>query len=194
MHPARLDLRINQGATLRKPLLMMQPVYRYKPIAAIQATAPLLLTVADHDLAGDWPIWIEGVTGWGDLSRDKTRQPFHLAKVINANTLELNAFNGAGRNATGGMLVYQPPVDLTGCTARMFIRDAAAGLLQELTTENGRLVIGGPGRLIITLTAEETAAITWTQGRYDLELTMSNGDVTRWAEGEVVVSREVTHD
>ena len=42
--------------------------------------------------------------------------------------------------------------------------------------------------------AEETAAITWTQGRYDLELTMSNGDVTRWAEGEVVVSREVTHD
>lgn len=194
MQPARLDLRINQGATLRKPLLMMQPVYRYKPIAAIQPTAPLLLTVEDHGLAGEWPIWIEGVTGWGELSRDKTRQPFHLAKVINPNTLELNAFNGTGRTASGGTLVYQPPVDLTGCTARMFIRDAGACLLLELTTENDRLVIAAPGRLIITLTAEETAAITWTHGRYDLELTMSNGDVTRWAEGEVVVSREVTHD
>jgi len=194
MQPARLDLRINQGATLRKPLLMMQPVYQYKPITAIQATAPLLLTVTDHDLLGDWPIWIEGVTGWGELSRDKTRQPFHLAKVINPNTLELNAFNGTGRSATGGMVVYQPPVDLTGCTARMFIRDASGALLLELTTENDRLVIAAPGRLIITLTAEETAAITWTQGRYDLELTMSNGDVTRWAEGDVVVSLEVTHD
>lgn len=194
MQPARLNLRINQGATLRKPLLMMQPVYQYKPITAIQATAPLLLTVTDHDLIGDWPIWIEGVTGWGELSRDKTRQPFHLAKVINPNTLELNAFNGTGRNATGGMVVYQPPVDLTGCTARMFIRDASGELLLELTTENDRLVIAAPGRLIITLTANETAAITWTQGRYDLELTMSNGDVTRWAEGDVVVSREVTHD
>lgn len=194
MQPARLDLRINQGATLRKPLLMMQPVYQYKPITVIQATAPLLLTVTDHDLIGDWPIWIEGVTGWGELSRDKTRQPFHLAKVINPNTLELNAFNGTGRNATGGMVVYQPPVDLTGCTARMFIRDASGELLLELTTENDRLVIAAPGRLIITLTAAETAAITWTQGRYDLELTMSNGDVTRWAEGDVVVSREVTHD
>jgi hypothetical protein len=194
MQPARLNLRINQGATLRKPLLMMQPVYRYKPIAAIQAIAPLLLTVEDHGLAGEWPIWIEGVTGWGELSRDKTRQPFHLAKVVDADTLELNAFNGTGRSATGGMVVYMPPVDLTGCTARMFIRDASGGLLLELTTENDRLVIAAPGRLIITLSAEETAAITWTQGRYDLELTMSNGDVTRWMEGDVTVSWEVTHD
>ncbi|WAC45569.1 hypothetical protein OU997_05200 [Pseudomonas sp. SL4(2022)] len=194
MQPARLDLRIIQGATLRKPLLLMQPVYRYKPITTIQARAPLLLTVEAHDLNGEWPIWIEGVIGWSELSRDKTRQPFHLAKVVDANTLELNAFNGTGRNATGGMVVYQPPVDLTGCTARMFIRDAASELLLELTAENDRLVIAAPGRLIITLTAAETAAITWAQGRYDLELTMSNGDVTRWAEGEVVVSREVTHD
>lgn len=194
MTPARLDLRINQGATLRKPLLMMQPVYQYKPISAIQPTAPLLITAPTHGLAGEWPIWIEGVSGWGELSRDKTRQAFHLAKVIDADTLELNAFNGAGRNASGGMVVYQPPVDLTGCSARMFVRDASGALLLELTTENTRLVIAAPGRLIITLTAAETAEIAWAKGRYDLELTMSNGDVTRWAEGEVVVSREVTHD
>ena len=194
MQPARLDLRINQGATLRKPLLMMQPAYEYKPITAIQQTAPLLLTVPAHGLVGSWPIWIEGVTGWGDLGRDKAREPFRLAKVIDASTLELNNISGIGRTASGGLVVYQPPVDLAGCSARIFIRDASGALLLELTTDNGRLVIAAPGRLIITLTAAETAAITWQKGRYDLELVMSNGDVTRWAEGEVVVSLEVTHE
>ena len=193
MTPARLDLHIIQGATLRKPLLMMQPQYQYKPIMAIQQTAPLLLTVPSHGLVGSWPIWIEGVTGWGDLGRDKARQPFYLAKVIDANTLELNNISGIGRNASGGLVVYQPPVDLTGCSAKMMIRDPAGVLLLELSMDNGRLV-AGDGRIVITLTAAETAAITWTKGRYDLELTMSNGDVTRWAEGEAVVSQEVTHE
>jgi hypothetical protein len=194
MTPARLDLRINQGATLRKPLLLMQPVYQYKPITAIQQTAPLLIAAPAHGLVGEWPIWIEGVSGWGDLGRDKTREAFRLAKVVDADTLELNSLNGTGRTASGGMIVYQPPVDLTGCAARMSIRDANGALLLDLTTESGRLVIAAPGRLIITLTAAETTAITWQKGRYDLELTMSNGDVTRWVEGEVMVSREATHD
>lgn len=194
MQPARLDLPIVQGATLRKPLLMMQPVYVYKAIGAIQKTAPLHLTVAAHGLAGDWPTWIEGAAGWGELNRDKRLQPFRLAKVLDADTLEFNDLNGLGRNASGGTLVYQPPVDLTDCTARMDIRDSAGVLLLSLTTENGRLVIAAPGRLIITLTAAETTAITWSAGSYDLELHMSNGDVTRWAQGAVSVSREVTHD
>ncbi len=193
MTPARLDLHIIQGSTLRKPLLMMQPQYQYKPITAIQQTAPLLLTVPSHGLVGSWPIWIEGVTGWGDLGRDKAPQPFYLAKVIDANTLELNNISGIGRNASGGLVVYQPPVDLTGFSAKMMIRDPAGVLLLELSMDNGRLV-AGDGRIVITLTAAETAAITWTKGRYDLELTMSNGDVTRWAEGEAVVSQEVTHE
>lgn len=193
MQPARLDLRINQGATFRKPLLMMQPTYIYKAIEAIQATAPLLLTVPVHGIDTDWPAWIEGVSGWSELARDKARQPFHLVKALGANTLELNAFNGIGRTASGGTLVYQPPVDLTGSSARMFVRDDAGQLLEELTTANGRLVIAGPGRLMITLTAVETAAISWIKGRYDLELERPGGEVTRWAEGEVTVSREVTH-
>lgn len=194
MQPARLDLPIVQGATLRKPLLLMQPVYVYKPIAAIQKTAPLLLIVAGHGMAGDWPCWIEGAAGWGELNRDKRLQPFRLARVIDADTLEFNDLNGLSRNASGGTLVYQPPVDMTGATARMDIRDSNGALLLSLTTENGRLVIAAPGRLIITLTAAETAAIAWSAGVYDLELQMSNGDVTRWAQGSVSVSREVTHD
>jgi hypothetical protein len=192
MTPARLDLHVIQGSTLRKPLLMMQPVYQYKPITAIQATAPLLLTVPAHGLVGSWPIWIEGVSGWSELNKDKTREPFRLAKVVDANTLELNSINGLGRSGSGGVLVYQAPVDMTGCSAQMMVRDAAGALLLDLSTANGRLVFGD-GRIVITLTAAETAAITWTKGVYDLELTMSNGEVTRWAQGDAVVNRENTY-
>lgn len=191
MQPARLDLRINQGATLRKPLLMMQPGYVYKPITAIQATAPLLLTVPGHGLFNSWLIWIEGVSAWGDLARDKSKQHGYMAKVLDENTLELNSINGLGRSASGGVIVYQPPVDLTDCTARMFIRDSSGSYELELTTENGRLLIGVHGRLIVTLTPEEAADITWQKGRYDLKVTMSNGDVNRWAEGEVRVSQDL---
>jgi hypothetical protein len=189
MTPARLDLQIIQGATLRKPLLLMQPVYQYHAISAIQQTAPLLLSVPTHGLVGSWPIWIEGVSGWSELNRDKTREAFRLAKVIDENTLELNSISGLGRTASGGLVVYQPPVDLVGSTAQLMIRDAAGALLLELSTGNGRLV-ASDGRLVITLSAAETAAITWRSARYDLELTMSNGDVTRWAQGDV----QVTYD
>jgi hypothetical protein len=192
MTPARLDLHIIQGATLRKPLLLMQPVYQYHAISAIQQTAPLLLSVPAHGLVGSWPIWIEGVSGWSELNKDKTREQFRLAKVVDANTLELNSINGLGRSGSGGVLVYQAPVDLTGCSAQMMVRDASGALLLDLSTANGRLVFGD-GRIVITLTAAETAAITWTKGVYDFELTMSNGEVKRWAQGDAVVSRENTY-
>ncbi|MDP3848629.1 MAG: hypothetical protein Q8R10_19595 [Pseudomonas sp.] len=193
MQPARLDLRIVQGATLRKPLLLMQPSYVYRPIGAIQKTAPLRLTVPAHGMPAAWPCWIEGATGWSALNRDKQRERFRIAAVVDADTLEFNDLNGAVQNASGGHLVYQAPVDLTGASARLHIRDAVGALLLALTLGSG-LEIAGPGRLLLTLSAAQTAAITWLKGVYDLELTMSDGSVDRWAEGEVVVSLEQTHD
>jgi hypothetical protein len=193
MQPARLDLRIIQGATLRKPLLLMQPSYVYRPISAIQKTAPVRLTVTAHGMPADWPCWLEGVSGWSALNRDKGRERFRIAATVDADTLEFNDLNGASQNATGGHLVYQAPVDLTGASAAMTIRDAAGAVLLALTLGAG-LTFDGPGRLLLTLTAAQTAAITWLKGVYDLELTMSDGSVSRWVEGEVLVSREQTHD
>ena len=60
----------------------------------------------------------------------------------------------------------------------------------ELTTESGGLVIEGPGRVLIVITPAQSAALlNWRDGTYTFDLTMSNGDVMRWAEGPVVVSR-----
>lgn len=86
-------------------------------------------------------------------------------------------------------------VNLTSYTARMQVRQSisATEVLLELTTENGRLTLGGSaGTIVLTLTPAVTEAITWRRGRYDLELVAPDGAVTRFLEGQIVVSREVT--
>ena len=87
------------------------------------------------------------------------------------------------------------PVDLTGCTARMHVRDAVASadVLLALTTENGRITLGGTaGTVTLQLSAAETAAITWQRGVYDLEIVHANATVRRLLAGTIKLSPEVT--
>lgn len=190
MQPAKLDVHIVQGATLRDTLRLMQPRYEYRPITALGGS-PLRLTV-DHGLPGNWLAWVEGVNGMQGVNRSTRERP-HRVIVVDADTLEINALSAFGLNPNGGQLIYKPPVDLTGATARMQIRAGVGGaLLLELTTENGGLAITGPGTLTRTLSATETAALTWTDGVYDLEVEYADGTVQRYLQGAVTVSREVT--
>jgi hypothetical protein len=88
--------------------------------------------------------------------------------------------------------------DLTGYTARMQARGSIADAnppLLTLTTENGGITLGGVlGTIDLFLSATATAAITWTEAVYDLELIgpTPNFDVTRRIYGPIVVSPEVT--
>lgn len=89
------------------------------------------------------------------------------------------------------------PVDLTGCTARMQMRgeitDAAP--LVTLTTENNGIVLGGvAGTIILQITATATAAFVWTTSVYDLEIQFPSGDVRRLVYGPVSVTPGVTRD
>ncbi|YCH23167.1 hypothetical protein M1D96_06585 [Pseudomonas sp. D1-3] len=191
MQPACLDLPVTKGATLRKPLLLMQPAYTYRPITAIEQSAPLRLTVPAHGLTGDWPTWVEG-SSWSALNRDKGREAFRIAKRVDADTLEYNDLNGLGQRAQGGTLVYQLPVDLAGCSAVLLI-SPEVGQQIELTTENGGLAIAGLGRLLLEMTAAQSAAITWTEARYNLDITFSDGSVQRWIQGKVTVNGGCCH-
>ena len=190
MQPAKLDLHIVQGSTLRDTLRLMQPRYEYRPITAIGGS-PLRLTV-DHGLPGNWLAWVEGVNGMPGVNRAQREKP-HRVAVVDAATLEINALTAFGLNPSGGQLIYRPPVDLAGATARMQIRAGIGGaLLLELTTENGGLAITGPGTLTRTLSAAQTAALAWTEAVYDLEVEYADGTVQRYLQGAVTVSREVT--
>lgn len=191
MQPAKHDLRIEQGSTLRDSLRLMQPRYEYRPIASLGG-APLHLTV-DHGLPGDWLVWVEGVSGMQGINRSPRTEKPHRVKVIDPATLEINALSAFGLSPSGGQLIYKPPVDLTGATARMQIRAQLGGaVLLELTTENGALAITGLGTITRTLSAAQTAALTWTEAVYDLEVQYPDGTVQRYLQGAVTVSREVT--
>lgn len=190
MQPAKHDLHIVQGSTLRDTLRLMQPRYEYRPITALGGS-PLRLTV-DHGLPGNWLAWVQGVSGMQDINRSQREKP-HRVTVVDASTLEINALSAFGLNPSGGQLIYKPPVDLTGATARMQIRAGVGGaLLLELTTENDGLAITGPGTLTRTLSAAQTAALAWTEAVYDLEVEYADGTVQRYLQGAVTVGPEVT--
>lgn len=84
------------------------------------------------------------------------------------------------------------PVPLTGYTARMQIRPSvtSAEVILELSTENGRIVLGTGGVIKLVLTPAMTGSLK--SGVYDLELTDPLGRVIRLVEGKVTVSPEVT--
>lgn len=85
--------------------------------------------------------------------------------------------------------------NLTGYTARMKAKAnySSANAIVELTTENGRIALGGAaGTVTLTISAADTAALSATTGVYDLELISGGGAVTRLVQGKFTVSPEVT--
>lgn len=86
------------------------------------------------------------------------------------------------------------PVDLTGCSARMQVRADVTSdeVLLDLSTGAGITLGGATGRVTTHIHATDTAALTWAEGVYDLEIEFGDGTVRRLTEGMVRVSPEVT--
>lgn len=86
-------------------------------------------------------------------------------------------------------------INVTGYTARMKIKESktSTATLISLTTENGRISLGGSaGTVTLSISAADTAALDFDTGVYDLELVGGGGTVTRLVEGVVYFSKEVT--
>lgn len=110
--------------------------------------------------------------------------------VVERNGVIVN--QATGRPAPSGDYT---PVNLTGWTARMQARRNVgdAVVLFNLTTENGGITLGGTaGTIELVITSTETATFAWKNAVWDLELVAPDGTVTRFVEGAVAVSPEVT--
>jgi hypothetical protein len=89
------------------------------------------------------------------------------------------------------------PYDLSGCVARMQIRQRRGGLaLISATTSNGGITITDPvtGKLEIYITDEATDSLTMSKAKYDLEIGYPSGDVKRIMQGNVKISPNITQD
>ena len=90
------------------------------------------------------------------------------------------------------------PVDLTGCTARMQIRQkqqSAVIVDARSDGESPAILLGGAtGTVEVTLTADMTDLLSVKTGLYDLEVEFPDGTVYRLLEGTVTVSPNITQD
>lgn len=116
---------------------------------------------------------------------------------MTAAKLKLVIEQGATFNKVITWKTGNPPlaVNLTGCTARMQIRETiqATNVLASLTTENGGITLGGSaGTITLLINAADTTLYAWTAGVWDIEIMTASGVVTRLLYGSVVVTPEVT--
>ena len=87
------------------------------------------------------------------------------------------------------------PIDLTGCTAKMQVREEVISdtVLIELSTENGRITITpASGQFDLYIADEDTDHLSLDGGVYDLEVYHPNGEVTRLCQGVWLFTDEVT--
>ena len=157
------------------------------------------MTCVGHGAPDGWRVAIVSVKGMTQINA-KNSPPrdsdYVVATVLTGDTLELNTVNAADYKAytSAGYVQYNTPQDLTGYIARMDIKDKIGGtVLMSLTTENNRITLNNTTKTItLTISADDTAAITWKKGTYDLELESPTGVVTALMYGTVAVTNEVT--
>ena len=109
---------------------------------------------------------------------------------------DFTIYQGSDFDCTIQWLSNNTPVDLTGCALRMQIRESAKSpiVILSLTTENGLLSIvpGDQGFIKITVSAELSRTLDFKTAVYDLEINFSGGKITRFLQGTVTLSQEVT--
>lgn len=196
-----MTMTIKKGKTFSRVLRPTAPPYVYKAITAITQTAPVSITATAHGLVTGQYAAVVSAQGMKEINAKNTPpapSEYHKVTVVDANTITINGINAAEFRAytSGGYLQYLTPLDMSGSTARRAIKDRVGGtVLLSLTTENGGLTIDNvSGTITETITATDTAAITWSCGVTDLELEVTaTGVVTEIdAEDVAVVEDEVT--
>jgi hypothetical protein len=201
----REDLTIVRGKTFSLEVRWEELPIVYKAITAIAQTAPALITATGHGLKNGWRVAVVSVKGMAAINagtpvKDKDYHAVTIPVADGANKVELNDVNAADFKpyTSGGYLQYNSPASLAGFAARMSIKDKVGGtellrLDTTLVAPQPRIALDDDEHTItLTLSATETADITWTKGVYDLELVSALGVVTLIIYGAVAVGTEVT--
>lgn len=204
------DLKITQGKTFSLVVRWeTEPVIR-KPITAISlASGAPRLSVVAHGIPSGWRSYVTRVEGMKQINAANNpprETDFHPATVVDAGTVELNDIDPVDDNGrvwsaytSGGFLCWNTPVDLTGYTSRMKIKDKVGGTVlvstDALDTPNNVLTIAidnATKTITLSIPATATDDFTWKAGVYDLEMVSASGVVTAILSGKVSVTKEVT--
>jgi hypothetical protein len=137
------------------------------------------------------------------LNTPPKSKDYHATTVIDASTVSFNDTNALGYSAyvSGGVLVYNLPVDMTSYTARLYIKNKIADTTSvlQLTTENGGITIDNVLKTItLNITSTQSAALAVGSYVYGMEMVIATlisgvaGEiVTPLIDGVFIVSAEV---
>jgi hypothetical protein len=195
-----VDITITRGKTFEFMYRYAEPERVYLPISGLPSVAPVRLTVASHGIPDGWPISIESVRQPEELNT--AEGDYLISTAVSGDTIELNSVRADNWRpfVPSGSVIFHRPFDLTGCSARMQIRDRIGGSIlltltsDPLTVPDGEIDIDiSLAALVVRLSPSTTAAITWARGVYDLELITPSGDVYPvTAISKVKIGEEVT--
>lgn len=191
--PVKLNLKIYQGSTFREVLRWESDTKVYKPISGITKSAPIEINCVGHGIPIGWRAKITNVLGMKEINSADT---YHQITDATVDAFKINKVNAVGYSdyTSGGIVEYNQPVDLTGVTARMHLREKleSTTTILELTTENGGVIVDNTEKTItLFISPTATAALTFTSAVYSLEL-IKAGDVTPFITGSVSLVKEVT--
>lgn len=180
-------LKLVRGKTLSMTLRWAQetPIVS-KAVSAISfATGFPRLTVPLHGLTNGWPSTVvlvdtpKQINAQNDVPRESDH---HDTTVIDPNTIEYNGVVPVtdGRKwaeyTSGGFVQYNTPRDLTGYLIRAKVTDKVNGTLL-LSTEAGDAPLNlitatadnATKTITIEISDETTAALTWSNGVWEVE-------------------------
>jgi len=196
----RLNLTIRQGETFTRIVRWESPPIVYRAITAITLAAPVQITAVGHGLKTGWRAAVVSVQGMKQINAEHEpprESEYQQVTVVDADNVSLNKVNSSEFDAyvSGGYLQFNTPVSLAGFSARMSIKDRVGGteLLPITTGIDARIVLDDVNHTItITISAADTALLTFTKGVYDLELVSGALVVSTLYSGSVTVTKEVT--
>lgn len=183
----KLTLTIRKGSAENIPIRLEQSGWSYASISAVLQTAPLRVTAPGHGIPDGWRVAIMNVKAVGDFGAENNPpkdNELHTVTVIDADTVEFNAINGAAFRAHtgGGQLAWHTPVDLNLYVgARMNVRDKVGGVLvANWTTDTNELERDvANDTLWLRLDDLVTETLTAKNKVFDIELIRTGGDADR---------------
>jgi len=176
------NVEIDQGADWYINFVYNQPA----EITNISANGTTVTFTAVNGFTAGQTVSISGVL--------PSQYNFQNVSVASATASNFTVTNAATGVYISGGIAYAP-VNLTSYTAELQIRSLPSdptAVLTLSTANNGIAITALTGTIACHATAAQTTLIDEGTYYYDIEITSLSGIVTRVAQGQVIVSAEVT--
>lgn len=191
--PSKINFKVYQGSTFSEVVRWESANKVYKIITDVSKSAPMIVTAIAHGMTVGWRAKLANIVG---MKEANTGDTYLTATSVSSNTITFGTINSSGYTTytSGGTLEYNAPVDLTGKTARMQIREKVSSttVIDTLTTENGGIVIDVLANTItLSIPATTTAAYTFKTAVYSIEI-VNGAVVIPLAQGNLTLQSEIT--